>query len=102
LGKGKKRWRLRSAEEAEDYIASITSEFPQIPELEALLHLCGSDVCPIPVITPLSAELARMYNFCRDKFPYPGGFHDQLAIYVQAAGVISSVEAEIMRPEIDV
>jgi len=37
-----------------------------------------------------------MYQFCGDnRFPYPGGYLDQLAIYVEAATIIENEKAKL-------
>ncbi|UCE65087.1 MAG: hypothetical protein JSU85_09400 [Candidatus Zixiibacteriota bacterium] len=67
----------------------------------ARLLLFTHNVCPQPFITDLSRELFRMHQFCGDnRFPYPGGYLDQLAIYVDAATVIENEKAKLRAEKI--
>ena len=97
-GRGRKKWSFRKPEDVEDYLMENTARVPGTLEIEHLLVFAGTDVCPIPIITPLSVELARMNNFCQGgQFPYPGGYLDQLEIFIQAASIIGGEESDLMK-----
>lgn len=67
-----------------------------LPEFNEIYHLLYANICPAPLITQLSVELYQMYQFCgTSRFPYPGGYLDQLEIYIQAAGIIASEESSL-------
>lgn len=67
-------------------------------EFYSLYLVQGSQVCPIPIISNLSIELFQMHKACgENRWPYAGGYFDQLAIYLQAAAVINSEESRLMR-----
>lgn len=97
-GKGKKKWVFQKPEDVEDYLTESITRVPGTLEIEHLLIFAGTDVCPIPVITPLSVELARVNSFFQaGGFPYPGGYLEQLEIFIQATSVISAEESDLMR-----
>lgn len=97
-GRGRKKWALQKPEDVEDYLSECIAQVPDSLEIEHLLVFAGTDVCPIPIINPLSVELARMNSFFQaGGFPYPGGYLDQLEIFVQAASIIAAEESELMR-----
>lgn len=91
---GKKTWYISSIEDLNRYIDHVQSICSyDLPEIDAVLLVKGTDVCPIPFFTPLSIELLKMVQFCGDShFPYPGGYLDQLLIYVDAYSVIRAEE----------
>lgn len=97
-GKGRRKWVFQKPEDVEDYLAESIIQVPDSLEIEHLLLFAGTDVCPIPIITPLSMELARMNSFFQaGGFPYPGGYLDQLEIFIQAASVIAGEESDLLK-----
>jgi len=97
-GRGRKKWKIKSIEDAEGYLNSAMADAPDLMEIDHLLLLSGTNLCPIPLITPLSRELYKMHSLCGNGlFPYPGGYLDQLAIFIDANSIISAEEAALFR-----
>jgi len=84
---------IRTGEDVLDYLDYATGLAPEYSEMDHLLVVPGINICPVPLFTELSVELYKMHQFSkRGLYPYPGGYFDQLAIFIEASGVISSEE----------
>jgi hypothetical protein len=72
----------------------------EMPECSLLITL---GICPIPLITPLSAECYKLYNLGQIGGPLmitDGSYYDQPAYYINALNVIASEQA-VLRGEGD-
>ena len=70
---------------------------PLVPEYNAgRLLLFSASVCPAPFITTLSRDLFQMYQHCGQyRFPFPGCYLEQPAIYIEASNIIESEKAQL-------
>jgi hypothetical protein len=91
-GSGTREWLIEDWNELSAYLQHVESICPESrPELEFVMFVKGSNVCPLPFFTPLSLSLYRLYNACGENhLPFPGAVIDQSAIYIQAAGILSA------------
>jgi len=90
--------RISSPADVFDYLDYAMRLVPEYDELEHLLLVSGIDICPVPLISPLSIELNRMYQFNRNGIPpVAGGYLDQTTIFIEAAGIMASEENRISK-----
>ncbi len=55
-----------------------------------------SNICPLPMITPFSNELVRLYwHYKNHLLPFTGGILDQPNIYTEAMSLIDATFARI-------
>lgn len=56
-----------------------------------------SRTCLLPMITPLSHQLMRLYNHYKNQLlPLAGGLYDQPAVYTEAMEIIDAQQARVM------
>lgn len=97
-GIGKHKRIIKNAEDIWKYLEYARDLVPEYNEIQHLLIVSGTDICPAPLFSRLSLELWNMVVFCgENRFPYPGGYFDQLAIFIDAARIINSERARLLR-----
>ena len=56
-----------------------------------------SDTCLLPMITPLSHQLMRLYGHYKNQLlPFAGGLYDQPALYTEAMEIIDAHQARVL------
>jgi hypothetical protein len=56
-----------------------------------------SRTCLLPMITPFSHQLMRLYSHYKNQLlPFAGGLHDQPAIWMEAMEVIDAHQARVL------
>lgn len=97
-GIGSHTRRISGPAEVFRYLDYAMRLVPEYTEIEHLLIVSGIDVCPAPLISPLSIELNRMYQFMKSGIPpVAGGYLDQTTIFIEAAGIMASEENRISK-----
>ena len=88
---------IKNPEDVWDYLAYARRLAPACDEIEHLLEVSGINICPAPLITPESIELARMCEFAdRGLFPSPGGYFEQPFYFIEAVEIINAEENKLM------
>lgn len=61
-----------------------------------------SDTCLLPMITPLSNQLMRLYSHYKNQLlPFSGGLYDQPAVYAEAMELIDAHQARVLSEQND-
>lgn len=56
-----------------------------------------SRTCPLPMITPLSHQMLRLYSHYKNQLlPFGGGLYDQPALYTEAMELIDAQQARVL------
>lgn len=93
--------KIRTVEDILDFLESARGAYPELDDIEILLGVPQIHICPAPLISDLSYELSRMFQFFRNGIlPYPGGYFDQLSVFIQAAGILSNEESRLQKRDI--